>query len=1263
MTAPTKLLIAPPSGITYHDPGILRPRSDISWSGEVGNVDIRFQWDTDSAFGGGTNEVVSLEYENATAGSYDLSFDSVVSNTIQWDDDAAAIKTAIEAAANVHSVTVTGSGTVADPFLVEFTDPINGGRNIPDMVVNSDSLVGDTVVLAIGTQGVTGPPIDIVILNDSTNSIERAPTSDLGLAGPHFWRVAVVDRDDGLGTFSLAQTLNYHDPIDHRRYLSHQANVGVGFTPTDDPGAGWGTGGTVGPDGDTIDPRRYLSHQANVGVAFEPKDKPAPGWGTGGTTGADGHNRDDFRRYLSHQANVDATQPCPFLFSLSAAQVRAGDALTVKGQGLVSASSPTADAWDAEVRLYESPSFAAAFVTLAITTWVAGSIEDSITATVPGGASTGFIAVVHTTTPTCDVSNFLGVTIIEQDPDRKAGWWVEVWNLRNTTKIVSPIPLVHEATFEHIANDIGNGELVLRGDDVDVADIIDRSTEPETQSLVKVYLHDRFAYAFIPDDSDEDYDEDGARQVRLFGDGQERILKWGRVLWKDFPSQPTSTRTWLYGSTSNQIPWANMEAESTIDNGGIEDADTDPAVAVGTAALSADTAEARTGTYSLRVTPAATDDGVEWSYGIVDARRTYADLWIKTNLPGNNPTYTVELLDDEDAVVATTNVLPASSVWIPVNLDDRPTADGTYRLRITQTAGTLTRFWLDDVAAYSRLKGTIDESRVRYSLSRDEVAGGLHSMELPFDAGGDVTFNGIVIFFPVVPNEDYTLTVPISGPVGDIVRVAARLGGTVDSVEQVLTGLGTFDSIVVTGTAGPDETTSRIAISSKESAALTVYVDEMTIRPGAPAANAGTIVTDIHTAMAARGTLDFIILGFDATLDSSGVAWPENLRMEIPPEWTLWDLCEKLIGLGYDAELVPVNWRGGGDTGWELNVYGPLRGGIDWTLFADGPAILPSDTVRNVEPSSAPPAETVAYGEGAGGVWSVATASAARITALERREGFVKAAHAKDSTSLFRIVSHRLDVSLDRGSQFTADLTDDADPLPYFDFIPFDRLRAHLPTDGTRDAVPDDTYRTAAIVFRGTAEGIGQEYEVDFGKYRLYAERLRDLITARIVARETSENYRPGTGSVSSGRAGGGSTPPSSDPLDLVAVPPHDHVWSDVGPAIGGDLAGTFPNPAVAGLRGRRISSVAPADLDELAYDDPNSQWAPRAGPSSGTATIADSSTTEVVAHGLAATPVVVIATPGGDERIWITTIGGTNFTVNRSGSTGALVFYWRAIP
>ncbi len=55
--------------------------------------------------------------------------------------------------------------------------------------------------------------------------------------------------------------------------------------------------------------------------------------------------------------------------------------------------------------------------------------------------------------------------------------------------------------------------------------------------------------------------------------------------------------------------------------------------------------------------------------------------------------------------------------------------------------------------------------------------------------------------------------------------------------------------------------------------------------------------------------------------------------------------------------------------------------------------------------------------------------------------------------------------------------------------------------------------------------------------------------------------------------------------------------------------------------------------------------------------------TTEAITHGLGVVPSSVFLTPQGNALIWITGVGATTFTVNRTGTTGNLGFYWLAIP
>lgn len=1165
-----------------------------------------------------------------TGGDFTLSFDGQgPTGAINWDDDGSGIKTELELLSNIGTVSVVESAT--GDWLVTFEDP--GATDVALMTADGTNLTGGTTIdvtedtagddggdftLSFDGQGPTGAvPAgdDGSTINTELELLSNITAVTVTEISPGDWDVEFTDpgnldlplmtsNDSGLnqGSSSITQVQEgdnglyenadlhwqYFDPIIHNRYLYLPMNVGVGFDPTD--GTEWNTDP---PDGFIIDFNRYLYLPQNVGVGFS-KDEPGGGWGPNSpsTDHPDGENTDDFARYLYLPMNVDTTQPCPFLFSLSKTTAEFGDTIILSGQGLVSGDDPT-DAWDAEVRLYESQDHGAAFVVMPTVTWTGGEILDTITVTVPTGSSTGFVAVVHTTTPSCAGSNFFGLTVVAVPPDSEAGWWVEAWNLRNSAPILTPIFNVIDADIEMIPGDIGNGSMGIPADHPEIATMLDRAADPPVQTLLKVYQHGRFSYAFIPADIEDNYDDDGARRSRLYGAGQETILTWGQCLWKDYPKQPSTTRTWLYGSTDNAAPWGDMEPDNALTNPGAEDAALEPWTEVGNPNSSADTSEAHSGTYSIKVTPNALDEGIEQEFSGREDKDGFADVWLKVLTVGG--TYTIEVLDEDDAVLDSVAVVPGSAAWAIFNLEFTAPSDSPLRLRVTQTAGALEAFWIDDNTAFTDLPTSFDETRVDLQLSRDEVAEGQHSLKLICDAGGDAKFNGVTGFFSVTPGQDYTLQVSVAGVTGEVMRFAVRLGGVLTFIEHTITAAD-FDTIQVLGTAGDTETTARFTWNSLESGAMTFFVDAFTITPGADATNPGQIIIDVHTAMVARLTLDFIQLGFTGSFDSKGVAWIENLAFEVNPEWTLWDLVEKFVGLGYGTEFTPVNWRGGGDTGWVLHLYNPNTIGEDWTGVPTGPVLLPGDTVEGAKPSAAPPLSTVVFGEGEGGIWSVAQASVATIDALERREEFVTNRSARDNTTLFRAVSHRLNIAETRGAQVTAQLTEAGDPLPFLAFLPADSMRVHLPQSEfeDRDLVPEATYRVAAISAHLTGSGRSQAYEVDFGHAQLHADRIRDLVTARLLGRGTAENYQPGTGSVSQGgSAGSGST---ASALAGVAgdVAVHDHTWPEIQPNVAaGDLGGTYPDPSVVGIRGTAVSSKKPTDNQVLAYDLAGDKYEP----------------------------------------------------------------------
>lgn len=69
-----------------------------------------------------TVEVVNVDRGTSTGGTFTLTVDGEDSGAIAFDAAAATVETAVEAITGVTAVSVTGTGTVADPWVITFVD-------------------------------------------------------------------------------------------------------------------------------------------------------------------------------------------------------------------------------------------------------------------------------------------------------------------------------------------------------------------------------------------------------------------------------------------------------------------------------------------------------------------------------------------------------------------------------------------------------------------------------------------------------------------------------------------------------------------------------------------------------------------------------------------------------------------------------------------------------------------------------------------------------------------------------------------------------------------------------------------------------------------------------------------------------------------------------------------------------------------------------------------------------------------------------------
>lgn len=115
--------------------------------------------------GSNTNEVQEIRVYG-TGGTFTLTFDGQTTAATAWNAAAATLETNLEALPNITNVTVTGTGTPADPYVVEFVDP--GTENVAEMTGDGALLTGGGgQVTTIDTGDAGTNEVQTVTLNGS----------------------------------------------------------------------------------------------------------------------------------------------------------------------------------------------------------------------------------------------------------------------------------------------------------------------------------------------------------------------------------------------------------------------------------------------------------------------------------------------------------------------------------------------------------------------------------------------------------------------------------------------------------------------------------------------------------------------------------------------------------------------------------------------------------------------------------------------------------------------------------------------------------------------------------------------------------------------------------------------------------------------------------------------------------------------------------------------------------------------------------------
>lgn len=149
--------------------------------------------------GNTVREQHSIVTENLAGGTYTLTFEGQTTSALAHSANAATIEAALEALSNLTNVTVTGTGTSADPFVVEYQDNFNSHDVLtPDLAAIKNSqdwlferIFGDTITVTnidvTNIDAITITVVDITVTDVAIFEGDVFFEGDIWIGGVQFF--------------------------------------------------------------------------------------------------------------------------------------------------------------------------------------------------------------------------------------------------------------------------------------------------------------------------------------------------------------------------------------------------------------------------------------------------------------------------------------------------------------------------------------------------------------------------------------------------------------------------------------------------------------------------------------------------------------------------------------------------------------------------------------------------------------------------------------------------------------------------------------------------------------------------------------------------------------------------------------------------------------------------------------------------------------------------------------------------------------------
>lgn len=131
----------------------------------------------DTLVGGST--FITTVRDGSNGGTFTIGDGTTTTAAIAFNALAATVETRLEAdLASIIDVTVTGAGTVADPWVITFLNP--GGQPVPLLIVFDDIALNGNAFVEEVTRGFGPTQVDLVIDQNQAGHFWQSPTTDFG---------------------------------------------------------------------------------------------------------------------------------------------------------------------------------------------------------------------------------------------------------------------------------------------------------------------------------------------------------------------------------------------------------------------------------------------------------------------------------------------------------------------------------------------------------------------------------------------------------------------------------------------------------------------------------------------------------------------------------------------------------------------------------------------------------------------------------------------------------------------------------------------------------------------------------------------------------------------------------------------------------------------------------------------------------------------------------------------------------------------------